>query len=187
MRNVSNTATVYMVQLPKCKFNVSSETKCFLDTVIMTSTCVHCDHIYRLCERCWGTSCCLLGNTISSVVSVNVMTGFHIFTHCWTWRDTRMMIYSRTSQVTSKCINPIISSLIQALMWSNAIAHPALTMVPSIRGQTFLYVQTMLQFTYSVTNNMAVKTFLSLISSQNFYISFSSSVFFFYITTVIMD
>jgi len=37
MRNDSNTTTVYMVQLPKCKFNVSSETKCILDTVIMTS------------------------------------------------------------------------------------------------------------------------------------------------------
>jgi hypothetical protein len=151
IRNVSNTATVYMVQLPKCKFNVSSETKCILDTVIMTSTCVHCDHIYGLCESCWGTSCCLLGDTVSSVVSVNVMTGFHIFTHCWTWRDTRMMIHSRTSQVTSKCINPIISSLIQALMWSNAIAHPALTMEymanGAIRSQTFLSVQTLLQCT----------------------------------------
>lgn len=128
MRDVSNTATVYMVQLPKCKFNVSSKTKCILDNVIMTSTLLHCDHVYGLCERCWGTSCCLLGNTVSSVVSVNAMTGFHIFTPCWTWRDTRMMIQSRTSQVTSKCINPIISSLIQALTWSNAIAHPALTM-----------------------------------------------------------
>ena len=33
---------------------------------------------------------------------------------------------------------------------------------------------------------MAAKAFQSLISSQNFSISFSNSVFFFYITTVIM-
>ena len=89
--NVKNKDNFYIVPLHQNRFNISSTTTCIFDTVLLTLTSVHCSQTYGLLERGGGTSCCLLGKAVSSVVSVNATTGFHIFTPCWTWWDTRTM------------------------------------------------------------------------------------------------